>query len=265
MGNKRKKYVDRACTWCKERKFKCQKDNGPTCEACIKKGQECVTPESTNKRGPKPRLLATARSNEPSKKQKNEHPQSLPRLNENSLDYQSFLQKRLIEDVMINGDKGGDYEGVQTLQLSETTQNEAISYDCSESTVFPQLSESIMINGDSSHFNIDLNYWLSENIRNVTESVIYKSPMLQNDFKQMPKNHTTFFPNQKQTSQASEVIQNDLLKDREKEEHDDIVQYWNNSWAGYLKKIGNQTGLEISVRDPSGQTTFPTGYPKLKQ
>ncbi|CAG8788233.1 819_t:CDS:2, partial [Cetraspora pellucida] len=239
----------RSCTWCKERKIKCQKDNGPTCEACIKKGQECVTPESIKKRGPKPRLLvATARSNEPSKKQKNEHPQSLTRLNENSLDSQyckksssrndSLLQKRLIEDVMINGDKGGDYER----ELSQTTQNKDVSYDCSEcknnfknsrlklnkflflliarntSTVFPQLSESIMINGPKLY---------------VTTFIA----MSQNDFKQIPKNHSAFFPNQKQTSQASEVVQNDLLKDGEKE-HDDIVQYWNNSWAEYLKEIG---------------------------
>ncbi|CAG8515213.1 14229_t:CDS:2 [Racocetra fulgida] len=148
MGNKRKKYVGRSCIRCKGKKIKCQKDDGPNCEACIRRGEECVTPENTKKRGPKPRLLittaiATVPSNKSSKEQKNGHPQGVPCLNANTqqlpenvqygtFSYQS-CKKPGSRNVMINGDKGEDYERKQNLQLSEAIKNEIVSFDSRES------------------------------------------------------------------------------------------------------------------------------------
>ncbi|CAG8810112.1 4742_t:CDS:2, partial [Racocetra persica] len=226
----------RSCIRCKRKKTKCNKDNGPNCEACIRKGEECVTPENTNKRGPKPRLLiptavVTVPSNKSSKEQKNKHPQGLHCLNANTQQLPENVQYgtfgKTIEDVMINGDKGEDYERKQNLQLSEKIQNKTVSFDFCESSVSQPLSES-MINGDNSHFNIDLAYWLPQ----------YESPsMSQNSFNQMPKDYSAFFSTQEPKFEA-EVIQNGLPKDGEKGEHFDIAQYWDDYWADYLKERG---------------------------
>ncbi|CAG8742350.1 20468_t:CDS:2 [Dentiscutata erythropus] len=205
MGDKRGKYVARACIRCKEKKIKCQKDGGPYCEACrscIENGLECVQQGDAKKRGPKP---------QPSTAQE-------PHLSQNNIsenvrhdvsEYQSLM-------IMINGDNGEYYDGWrQSSRLHETNQNGQIfSMDCRASMatfqvsiddVSPQkkLSETFMLNGGNSNSNFYPQHWLNDDIQYIAESCKSSMAMSQKHLEQISEDPSFQKP-------TSENIQNGI-------------------------------------------------------